>query len=268
MIEKYENQSFEELARLLVNDKLTFSVLGSILGNSCKKIITNHKDFILCYSCSPYPVWIWTPDNASSIVYDTIYKIINCEFPKDDRYKFNMKYECAQYLINQDLSNEWYITTNMLTYDCPIPIAPTKQVEGSLCVAAMEDYDAVKEFVRGVFEATSTTLSNEECEITTKQRIKTGNLYLWKDGRGKVVAMCYLDLGLELGKVTLVYTDPTERRKGYAARMIYEVSSMMIKKGLLPILYTDGDYKASNECYKGVGYIERGCLCTVTRRKG
>jgi predicted GNAT family acetyltransferase len=35
--------------------------------------------------------------------------------------------------------------------------------------------------------------------------------------------------------------------------------------GLMPILYTDGDYDASNECYKGIGYIERGCLYSISR---
>jgi predicted GNAT family acetyltransferase len=193
--------------------------------------------------------------------------IINEEFDKKDNFFFNVKYEFFQYLKNRDKMYDWYVSTNMLTYDCPCPIPPKKQVEGSLIVASMEDYEVAKMLIDGVFDATSEKkISEEECNTITKSRIASGSLYLWKNGTGNAVAMCYADCGTEFGKVTLVYTIPTQRRKGYAARIVYEVSCLIAEKGLMPILYTDGDYDASNECYKGIGYIERGRLCSITRK--
>jgi hypothetical protein len=72
MIERYENQSLEGINNLLVNDKLTFSVLVSILSYPCQKIITDNKYFIICYSCSPFPVWVWTLDHTPNEVCECI----------------------------------------------------------------------------------------------------------------------------------------------------------------------------------------------------
>jgi predicted GNAT family acetyltransferase len=178
-----------------------------------------------------------------------------------------MKYELAEYLMKKDNDNEWYISANMLTYDCPYPAAPKKQADGFLMSASEEDYEAVKEFMRCFLNTTSEKgVTDKECEDMTKHCIASGNLLLWINCTGKVAAMCYIDYGTELGKVTHVYTVPEERRKGYAARIVYEASCRIKEKGLMPILYTDGDYNASNECYKGVGYIERSCLCSVSRK--
>jgi len=33
--------------------------------------------------------------------------------------------------------------------------------------------------------------------------------------------------------------------------------------GLIPILYTNGDYVASNDCYKKIGYVQVGKLVDV-----
>lgn len=266
MIEKYENQSLDEIASLLLNDKLTFSVLVSILSYPCQKIITDKKHFIICYSCSPFPVWVWTLDNTPNEVYEQVCDIINMEFDKKDKFFFNVKYEFFQYLKNHDKMNDWFVSTNMLTYDCPHPIPPKKQAEGSLTVATMEDFEITRMLIRGVFDATSEKrITEKECDDITKSRIVSGNLYLWKSNTGNAVAMSYVDYGFEFGKVTLVYTNPSERRKGYASRIVYEVSCLIADKGLMPILYTDGDYDASNECYKGIGYIERGCLYSISK---
>lgn len=266
MIEKYENQSLEEIKNLLVNDKLTFSVLVSILSYPCQKIITDKKHFIICYSCNPFPVWIWTLDNTPNEVCERIRNIINEEFDKKDNFFFNVKYEFFQYLKSHDKMNDWYVSTNMLIYDCPCPVAPEKQVN-ALSVAMMEDFEITRMLIKGVFDATSEKrISEKEYDDITKSRITSGNLYLWKNSTGNAVAMSYIDYGLEFGKVTLVYTIPSERRKGFASRMVYEVSRLITDKGLMPILYTDGDYDASNECYKAIGYIERGSLYSISRK--
>ena len=51
--------------RLLENDKYTFFVLGRIMGGKCDLLLTDHERLIVCFSCNPYPVWIWTPDEAA-----------------------------------------------------------------------------------------------------------------------------------------------------------------------------------------------------------
>mgnify|MGYP006967218522 CR=1 FL=1 len=53
---------------LLNQDKYTFEVLTRILKGECEIIRSNHENLLLCHSESYYPVWIWTPDNATDEV--------------------------------------------------------------------------------------------------------------------------------------------------------------------------------------------------------
>ena len=43
---------------LLQNDKYTFFVLARILHGNCNFVASNHKTFIICHSCEPFPLWI------------------------------------------------------------------------------------------------------------------------------------------------------------------------------------------------------------------
>ena len=70
------------------------------------------------------------------------------------------------------------------------------------------------------------------------------------------------DTGL-YGKIAAVYTLPNQRRKGYALNLVHAISEDILKDGLVPILYTDADYGASNSCYKKIGFEQVGSLCTV-----
>jgi hypothetical protein len=265
MIEKYENQPLKQAASLLVEDQITFSVLVSVLTYPCQRIITDNKDFIICYTNSPYPVWVWTKTGSPKEVFDNVRDILNKEFNDENHFYFNMKYEFLNYLINSDNANGWFVSTNMLTYECPMPIEP-KKVQGLLHTATMDDYDIIRKLVWGVFAETSEKkISDEECGAITKMRINSGNLLLWKNKSERIVATCGIEYGVVFGKITLVYTVPEERRKGYAARIVYEATCKIAERGYKPILYTDGDYCASNECYKGIGYIERGRLCSVSK---
>ena len=48
---------------------------------------------------------------------------------------------------------------------------------------------------------------------------------------------------------------------------IREAKAAARKAGYLPVVYTDADYAASNECYKKIGYRLNGRLCTLGYRK-
>lgn len=60
--------------KLLNEDKYTFSVLSRIIGGENELLLSDHENVIICYTCQPFPVWIWTPDDASEEVMDLAYK--------------------------------------------------------------------------------------------------------------------------------------------------------------------------------------------------
>lgn len=269
--EKYENADCASVVPLLISDNLTFSMLASILQYPCKKIITDHERVILCYSAPPFPVWLWAKENITQEELDRIWSCIGEEFPACQDFQFNTKYSIAAYMKERSKSEgeyQWEISTNLLAYDCPGPVAPSKKVDGNLSLAGLEDIETAVRFIKEVsFETEGHKLSEEECLTSAKWRIESGTLYFWRNGQGRIVSMCSSLLDEEYGKIQLVYTAPEDRGKGYAAWLIYEVSHCIINAGKLPMLYTNADYISSNRCYQKIGYIPKGNLCTVSAIK-
>ena len=62
--------------KLLEEDKYTFSVLRSILTKKCEFILTDHEQYIICYSGSPYPIWVWTVDDIIKDEAKKVYSIL------------------------------------------------------------------------------------------------------------------------------------------------------------------------------------------------
>ena len=62
----------------------------------------------------------------------------------------------------------------------------------------------------------------------------------------------------EQAKINHVYTPNDSRGKGYAANLIYEMTKMILDLGLVPLLYTDYNYIASNKAYINAGYEDKG----------
>lgn len=61
--------------KILEDDKYTFFVLRCIMGGKCELLLTDHERLIICFTCKPFPVWIWTPDNASEEEMEKAYQI-------------------------------------------------------------------------------------------------------------------------------------------------------------------------------------------------
>ena len=44
--------------KILENDKYTFFVLRRIMGGKCELLLTDHERLIVCFTGSPFPIWI------------------------------------------------------------------------------------------------------------------------------------------------------------------------------------------------------------------
>lgn len=61
--------------QILEDDKYTFFMLRRIIGGKCKLLLTDHERLIICYTSAPFPIWIWTPDDASREEMEKAYQI-------------------------------------------------------------------------------------------------------------------------------------------------------------------------------------------------
>jgi len=252
--------------RILEDDKYTFFMLRRIIGGKCKLLLTDHKRLIICYTSAPFPVWIWTPDDASGEEMEKAYQIAAEYSLFNDGYHFNLKYDLAKFFIERAAADGKMlsISINMFAYDCQNLVGPTKIADGSIHQCSREDLDELVDFM---------DLFHKETGIDQKDRggyrmdaevfIKTGNMFLWKDKYENNVASCMFAPDGNMASINLVFTRPEFRRKHYAENLVYQVTKLAMDAGYVPMLYTNADYTASNACYEKIGYVLRGKLCTI-----
>ena len=265
-IKKYENQICNINLELLKDDEYCFFVLSRILQGECGLTLTDNSRIIICHSCDPYPVWIWLPNDASCEEMEFAYQTIKANFEFEGRYRFNLKYDLAHFFINRAQKDgcNLKISTNMLAYSCPSPIAPKKTAQGTCKVATLEDIEIAACFMNqfhddvGIDQSTIDTHRKKAKELITEQR-----LFFWYDENNEKVAMTSYGISGDKGSIGNVFTRHDKRRCGYAANLVYAVTLIVRDKGKMPTLYTDADYAASNACYEGIGYIKQGSLCTI-----
>ena len=252
--------------KLLSGDKYTFSVLSRIIGSENELLLSDHEKIIVCFTCQPYPVWIWTPDDVPEDEMATAYTLAKEKGFLDGDHRFNMKYELAEYFIRRAGTEglQLSITTNLFAYACLSPLAPKNETDGALHKCTMEDLDELTDFFEMFREAVGIDKeSREQYRIQAEDGIKNGNMYFWKNASGKSVASCNWHPVNDMAAIGLVYTRDEERRKHYAEHLVYQVTMIAKNEGFIPMLYTDADYVASNACYEKIGYVLRGKLCTI-----
>ncbi|MBQ9768038.1 MAG: GNAT family N-acetyltransferase [Lachnospiraceae bacterium] len=271
-IKRYENMVCPFDTALLKEDEYTFYVLGKILPYECRLTLTDHERFIACHSCFPFPVWVWLPKDAVESEKEQAWQFVKEHFLQEEGIRFNTKYFFAEYMIQRAKEEkiELEIAVNMMTYNCLQPIAPKRKAEGYVDVIAPEDKGALEtalEFTREFHEELQ--LDQGDAEHYRKHVEGFANdrrLFFWRDGSGEAVAMCGYNVDGNKGSVTSVFTRKDKRRYGYAANLVHEITLRIKEKGLIPILYTDADYVASNACYESIGYRVQGNLWTVGKK--
>lgn len=96
-----DNFADERDRKVLENDRYTFFILSQIIGSKCELLLTDHERLIICFTNAPFPVWIWTQDNASEEELEYAYRLTAGNSLLDGRHSFNVKYELADYFIKR-----------------------------------------------------------------------------------------------------------------------------------------------------------------------
>lgn len=252
--------------KILENDKYTFFVLGRIMGGKCELLLTDHERLIVCFSCRPFPVWIWTADGTKEDDVERAYQLAEKYSLLDGEHRFNLKYNLAHYFIKRAAADnkKLSISTNMYAYDCNNLIKPTVIADGSIHRCGSVDIDDLVDFL-DLFhsELKIDQKDKDSYRLQAEEYINSGNMYFWKDSQGNNVASCKFTPNGNMAGINLVFTRPEFRRKHYAENLVYQVTKLVMDLGYIPMLYTDADYTASNACYEKIGYILKGKLCTI-----
>lgn len=263
---KYENQICDISTDLFRNDEYSFFVLTKILKSPCRLTITDKERIIICHSTNPYPVWVWMPDNATEEEKKAAYDLVKENFGFCAGYGFNMKYELADYFIKRAKSEgfDLGISLNLFSYKCDKLVLPKKISKGTHRTAQIEDLDLATKWSQLFHEELNLDILDYD---TTREHMKdlinSQRLFFWCDEEGEPVAMTSYKTAEDKGSICNVYTALDKRRNGYAANLVYHVTSQVFALSKTPVLYTDADYSASNACYESIGFVKMGSLCTI-----
>lgn len=252
--------------KILENDRYTFFVLRHVMGGACKLLLTDHERLIVCFTEHPYPVWIWTPDDAAEAEMERAYRVAKEHSLLNGEYHFNLKHELAEFFIRRAAADgkSLSVSMNMLAYDCRNPVRPDTAADGSLHRCGMEDLDEVVDFIDLLQRETGIDKNDRDSYYRDAAVfIRAGNMFFWTNAQGKHVASCKYGVDGTMASLNLVATRPEYRRRHYAQNLVYQVTKQALDAGYIPMLYTDADYTASNACYEKIGYVLQGRLCTV-----
>ena len=254
--------------KLLEADKYYLFCLETNNGRRLQQfLLSDHEKLIICFTRSlPFPVWIWTPEDASKDDMAKAYRILKENGFLSGEYRFNVKYALAEFLMKMaaEEGNKMAISTNMFAYDCLNPVEPERKAEGGIYCCESKDIEEVAVFSDMFHKELGIDQKDEQgYREDAEAFINSGNMYLWKDEQGNSVASCMYATTEDMASVSLVFTRPEFRRKHYAENLVYQVTMKAKEEGYIPMLYTDADYEASNACYEKIGYVLRGKLCTI-----
>ncbi|WEG10833.1 GNAT family N-acetyltransferase [Pullulanibacillus sp. KACC 23026] len=135
-------------------------------------------------------------------------------------------------------------------------VIPPHKTEGTFRPAESQDKSLLTKWILAFDqEAIGGTLTRDQAEERAERGINEPDLYVWENN-GRVVSMASGSRPTENGiTISLVYTPPEERGKGYASHCVAQLSRFCLNIGYhFCTLYTDLSNPVSNKIYQQIGY--------------
>lgn len=206
-------------------------------------------------------------DNLNPQLILEIESVIDRYLTDNESDKFTCKKELYELLKNDNYEhlNEDYFEMGFLI--CTQPKKP-RECEGNIDKPNENDKNILTEYwfndsleMNGV-----DPITRGQAEKDVEEFLNSDYFYVWRKN-GKIVCMASYGVVDNQAKISHVYTPAEERKKGYAANLIYEMTNDLLSRGLVPLLYTDYNYIPSNRAYINAGYEDKGILINFSCSK-
>jgi len=135
---------------------------------------------------------------------------------------------------------------------------PPVGVPGRLRLARPEDRELLIRWVDAFFEEAVAGSPDAESEKMVDRLTEAGSLVVWDDDDPVSIANCGRPTPSGIS-ITLVYTSPSKRGRGYASACVAALSQRQLDAGRrYCTLFTDLANRTANEIYRRVGYRSIG----------
>jgi predicted GNAT family acetyltransferase len=96
--------------------------------------------------------------------------------------------------------------------------------------------------------------SPREAEESIQKYLDNRQLFVWENA-GRITAMAAVGgFTPKSARVSMVYTDPRERGRGYASTLVHRLSHRILQDGKTPVLFADASNAQTNHVYEKLGY--------------
>lgn len=244
-----------------LKSQVKFDLFNKMLEGDLDVALMTEDQNVVAMCNAGRPMWLWVNEELSGEAVDEVLNEL-CMFLREKKLHGVSAIPSVSEAFTQKYSNLLGITSKLSmgleSYECPEVKVPYG-VRGKMILSEPCHTEIIAEFCVGFILDGYGKEVTVESQIPTAQRlVESGNLYLWvKDD--EVVTMANIaHRSTRQARINNVYTPPGQRKKGYASALVAEMSSMLLKEGLMPILFADLENPGSNKVYKNIGYVECG----------
>ena len=250
-------------------DKYKFNLILKNLPSPELELYSDEENYIICRGAKKYPTWIWTKDNFDKDKITELEELIKIYLTDSEKDKFTCKQELYDILKErrfEKLNLDDYFEMGFLI--CQKTKKP-KNCDGILSKPNENDAEILaKYWYDDNLEMNGAVpISLEKAKSDVEEFIKDDRFYVLRNVNNKIVCMASYGITNKQAKINHVYTPTEERKKGYAANLIYLMTNDILEKGLVPLLYTDYNYIPSNKAYINAGYEDKGILINFSCSK-
>lgn len=255
-------------------DKYLFSVFETKINDENARIMSDGENYVITNESEDRWPRIRTKDNFDRSKLNEIEESIRLYLAKD-KTTLTSKKELYNALVEDNF--EWIDRSDYfeLWFMKCERLRDTKHNDGRLDKARPEEKDIIAKYIYNFENFMDDSITNyssktpdeikEECMKRTEQEMNNPNFYVLRNANDKIVCMAHYTIYTDrTGKVWLVYTPDEERGRWYAAKLVRELTKMVLDEWYVPILYTDKSYPNSNKAYANAGYEDGGSLVSFS----
>ena len=269
MYKKIDKESIVFNSEEFQEDKYKFYIILKNLPSPELELYSDEENYIICRGSKKWPTWIWTKDNFDKSKIGEIEELIEQYLTDKEKDKFTCKKELYDILVSRNfkyLNKDDYFEMGFLI--CR-KTKPPKVCDGVLSKPYEEELNILQKYwyddnmeMNG-----AEPITMEQAKKDAEEFIKDEKFYVLRNKQNKIVCMASYGITENQAKLNHVYTPVEERKKGYAANLIYLMTNDLLEKGLVLLLYTDYNYIPSNKAYINAGYEDTGILINFSCSK-
>ena len=245
------------------NEKILFNLFYLISDSENAFWVTDEEFYIIGQTNERLAMWIWIKENTSEDVLMDIEGIIEERLELNPKLNIIADEVIIRPILNR-ISERKKVSYNsmipMVIYRCD-KVTNAKKASGHMILSNDKHKEILEKFITGmVWDLEKRPMYEGEAEGFVNDVAGSSDLYLWEDNRQVVSMAMIVHRAEKFARINTVYTDSSQRGKGYAGMLIGEVTQKILDEGRIPMLYTEQDNVCSNAAYRRVGYMVCGEL--------